>query len=836
MTTSEPVKTGVRIAAAALAVACVALVSPAQASSRLVVTTHGDVSAAALRTALGFEPAAIAEYSHAWHVTLPLAAEPEAARDSLTTVRGVRGVHLDRVAQGAGWGWGKWSKWGWGWGSWFKKSYTNWHDHVLGFNGLSKKFPAPTNITVAILDSGLITTDGGTKAESPALAGSPITLGYDFVNDTEFPDDDNGHGTMMATIIANAAPGVKLMPVKVLDADRVGSEATLAAGIDYAVLNGADIISMSLAFPEGYVPSGFLAAAVERAEAAGVVLVAATGNHGNNEVSYPAAFGSVIAVGSVRLSKWYFGWYKKNAVKRTDWAEYSGYGSAIDIAGAGGHLGFDLNFDGYADGVMTEGFAPDGGYEQVLVSGTSAATAQIAGLSARLLATGATPEQVRPALQKGAYDASLDGFDSLTGAGVAQAAPTLKKLTSGRVPTLADRYVNFTMVLLTNGSQNRAAAYVEVMDANNQPVPDATVLGHFRGDIRHDVVGTTDENGIALLGSLPADGDGAFEFTVDKVFTSTQDGGGGDMIAAVPKTFARFGITAFRQMAAFTTAPSTNATVTGAGAGVSPFLVAFPSDDMIPLVNDRAVSIPRGPDLPPSAVPVSTLPEDFEDWVPVETLFARNFGRNAVAGPTGYLIARDLAASDCDSIANTPIVAVRGADAGVSPFSPADAGVSPFDAGVSPFTKLYDPSGDTDTILIRDEGNFTILYLNGNPVDMADLDIDAGTGVIVDTRLDEALCTTTTRVVADVDSLPTDIVDSGSRTVDGVTMSIVAFEDEPEFAEWQQGWLDVLSRLDEDGTLATEDTVMEGTNASDPFATGAEATMTSTDWTDAATP
>jgi serine protease len=81
--------------------------------------------------------------------------------------------------------------------------------------------------------------------------------GYDFVGDDGDPDDPEGHGTHVAGIIAARTnnrmgvaginPRAALIAVRVLDADDIGTTATVAAGLEYAVRAGARVVSASVA-------------------------------------------------------------------------------------------------------------------------------------------------------------------------------------------------------------------------------------------------------------------------------------------------------------------------------------------------------------------------------------------------------------------------------------------------------------------------------------------------------------------------------------------------------------------------------------------------------------
>lgn len=152
-------------------------------------------------------------------------------------------------------------------------------------------------VTVAVLDTGV-------AVNHRDLAGR-LTAGFDFHNVDDDPSDDDGHGTFMAGIIAanaNNNEGIagvcwfcQIMPIKVLDRQGQGDDATIAAGLRWATDQGARVISMSLGGPED---TRVIREAVEYAAARNVLIVAASGNGGDDDnlVNYPAAYPSVLAV------------------------------------------------------------------------------------------------------------------------------------------------------------------------------------------------------------------------------------------------------------------------------------------------------------------------------------------------------------------------------------------------------------------------------------------------------------------------------------------------------------------------------------------------------------
>ena len=156
----------------------------------------------------------------------------------------------------------------------------------------SSKTPGVSGI-IAILDTGI-------DSSEPTLQ-DKILPGYNLFSSLE-PNDDSGHGTWMAGLIASGGgtssgleADAQLLPVKVLDRDGYGSDAGLIEGICWAVTHGAKVITLGMAGKQG---SQALEEAVQYANQQGVTLVAAAGNDGQSN-SYPAAIAGVLSVGAL---------------------------------------------------------------------------------------------------------------------------------------------------------------------------------------------------------------------------------------------------------------------------------------------------------------------------------------------------------------------------------------------------------------------------------------------------------------------------------------------------------------------------------------------------------
>ncbi|MCA9705881.1 MAG: S8 family serine peptidase [Myxococcales bacterium] len=219
-------------------------------------------------------------------------------------------------------------------------------------------------IKVAVLDTGI-------DLDHPELVDC-LLPGYDFVDIIdgagrfvgdflgydEEPDDEVGHGTHVAGIIAAAgkampagvAPRCKIIPVRVLGAlargaRRVGAGLVdnINAGIKWAIDHGADVINMSLGIPHagGGLPHEEM---VEYARRRDVTNVAASGNDGAHSLYYPGALPHVIAVGAVD--------------HQGQVASFSTYGEQVDVAAPGTEIYSTSIEGGYAYSTGTSHAAP----------------------------------------------------------------------------------------------------------------------------------------------------------------------------------------------------------------------------------------------------------------------------------------------------------------------------------------------------------------------------------------------------------------------------------------------------------------------------------------------
>ncbi|MGM7701458.1 S8 family peptidase [Pseudalkalibacillus sp. Hm43] len=260
------------------------------------------------------------------------------------------------------------------------------------------------DVIIAIIDTGI-------DMKHPDLA-KRIVDGYNVLNESPMPNDDNGHGTHVAGIIAsetNNGVGIagmtwynRIMPIKAMNADGYGTSFDVAQGIRWAVEHGADVINMSLG---NYKASKALKEAIDYAYEKDVIMVAASGNENTNQTSYPAAFDNVIGVAAVNLN--------------LNRAEFSNYGDYIDVA---------------APGVDIASTYLEGQYASL--SGTSMATPHVAALAG--LIKSYQPDlknsDIIRIIEETTDDVGDPGKDIYTGNGVINVASALESANETKNP------------------------------------------------------------------------------------------------------------------------------------------------------------------------------------------------------------------------------------------------------------------------------------------------------------------------------------------------------------------------------------------------------------------
>lgn len=303
---------------------------------------------------------------------------------------------------------------------------------LAAWSNVAGTSPGARGVRIAVLDTGVAYRHLGRFKRSPDFAGTKFVAPYDFVDNTRFPVDRNGHGTHVTGTIAEAtnngigdsglAWGATIMPVRVLDGQGYGDAATIAKGIRYAVRHGAKVVNMSLEFSSSVraaeIPD--ITAALQYANRHGVVVVGSSGNEGEARIAYPARTGKVIAVGAT-----------------TDdgcLADFSNDGVGLDIVAPGGgddaaiasdpnchagHRGGDIYQMTYIKSVSA--FGLPSGYDGTSMAAPHVTATVALVIASRVLGTAPTPGEIECRLKATAKALGLTGPNRTYGYGLVDA-------------------------------------------------------------------------------------------------------------------------------------------------------------------------------------------------------------------------------------------------------------------------------------------------------------------------------------------------------------------------------------------------------------------------------
>jgi serine protease len=306
-------------------------------------------------------------------------------------------------------------------------------DAPAGWDNLTAAgHPGAQGVLIAVLDTGIAYRDLGKFKRSPDLAPERFRKGYDFVDNDPYPLDHNGHGTHVASTIAETADngiglvglayGARIMPVRVLDRLGEGDSVAISRGIRFAARNGARIINLSFEFSSTVTADQIpdILDALRYARRKGSLVVGASGNASASAVAYPARATQVLSVGAI--------------TEHGCQAEYSNTGSGLDIVAPGGGPDADVTDPGCQPNAepgrdivqMTfsrsvRKFGLPGGY-----MGTSMAAPHVSAIAAMAVASGVlgidpTPKAIEDHLKATATDLGKPGPDPRYGAGLVNA-------------------------------------------------------------------------------------------------------------------------------------------------------------------------------------------------------------------------------------------------------------------------------------------------------------------------------------------------------------------------------------------------------------------------------
>ena len=300
---------------------------------------------------------------------------------------------------------------------------------------------------VAVIDTGIAYENYYPHEMAPDFSSTQFVQGYDFINDDTHANDDHGHGTHVAGTIAQStndsygtagiAFNAALMPLKVLNAEGIGSMVEMIEAFNY-IVHGPDnipdsgdeidvnVINMSLSFGLYDINDTVFNAAIEAAYMKGIVIVAASGNEYQNDfVAHPANHPYVIAVGATD--------FYKNVT------DYSNKGPELELTAPGGS-GIVYIIEGdyiTIDAILQQSFYSDPIlFDWFWFIGTSMATPHVSASAALVKEThpNLSAGEIRTILQETADDRGVAGRDASYGYGMVNPYDAIQQPISENTP------------------------------------------------------------------------------------------------------------------------------------------------------------------------------------------------------------------------------------------------------------------------------------------------------------------------------------------------------------------------------------------------------------------
>lgn len=299
--------------------------------------------------------------------------------------------------------------------------------------------------------------DTGIDYSHPNLADA-YKGGYNFIDNTDDPSDDNGHGSHVSGIavardtgngVIGVAPEMDIYSLKVLDSNGSGSYANIVSAIQWAINNRMNVINMSFG------GSNFNQALKDICDVAynsGILLVAAAGNSGfgNDTISYPAKLDSVIAVGATDIND--------------NRGSFSSTGSKLEVS---------------APGVLITSTVPKGNCKFCTptgintLSGTSMSSPEVFATAALLISSDSdiTNIDIRNIINKNSVDLGQSGRDMMYGFGRIDAKSSIDDKNPPPPPVIKYKCTGFPDYKCVTDSDGTFNNIEECQNECKKPIP-----------------------------------------------------------------------------------------------------------------------------------------------------------------------------------------------------------------------------------------------------------------------------------------------------------------------------------------------------------------------------